>query len=148
QADDGRADREARQDHRDADAVARLVARIPVLGAVVFEEPGPLSVQLECHGRILVEVDGVGETPEEARAAPVGACRPAPGPGRARIVPCFGLWSRLLAGTRGSQLASPVRISAVCPARQPVCPLEMRTLSKDVAHVARPRPRATVSRRS
>src|SRR5262249_40265858 len=100
-----RAHREARQDHRDADAVARLVARVPVLGAVVFEETGPSWVQPDRHGRILVEVDGVGETPVEARVAPVGAWRSAPGSGHGRVVACFEVWSRILASTRGFQLA-------------------------------------------
>ena len=50
EADDGRPDREAREDHRDADAVAGLVARVLVLGAVVVEPASPARVEMNRHG--------------------------------------------------------------------------------------------------
>src|SRR5262245_52604791 len=43
QAQDRRGDRDAGRDHRDADAVARLVSRVLVLLLVIDQEPGPLA---------------------------------------------------------------------------------------------------------
>jgi hypothetical protein len=43
--DDGRSDREARQDHRDPDLVAGLISRVAVIGLVAREELGPFAIE-------------------------------------------------------------------------------------------------------